>query len=172
MASKPQYNPKASPVTPIMPVKRNSHTMMNTLERIERKQESMEVEFKAHAQRDEDSFDTIHKSFVAMRQLIADSMLKIDARVKGIEDKIETQGDKLQAQIDPLKASKLMQEGYDRGIAFAKQPNPYLIAIVPVIVTFLITFIGAWWAHDYLQPPPNEHVTTLTTLQTGEGKHR
>jgi hypothetical protein len=149
--------------------------MTTALEKIENKQDVIFADFQAHVKKDEESFDTIHKSFIAIRQLVSDSMDKISGRLDGIDTRIEIQGVKLQAQIDPLKADKLTQEGYNKGLADARAPNPWAIALTPILVTFILTavlaFVAAWLAHDFLQPPGEQRsVVTSTTMVGGQHK--
>ena len=134
--------------------------MMNQLERIERRQEVIETKFNSHDAKDEERFDTVQKSFVAIRQLVSDSMDKIDRKLSMLQD-----------QIDPLNDDKIRAEGYAKGVEDTKEPGrQWAQLIIPGILIALLTFtlsaLGSWVVHDIYNGPNHESKATLTTTST------
>jgi hypothetical protein len=117
------------------------------------------------------------QSFAALRTDIAGLGDRLSKRIDEMGTRMDHMRDGLQSQIDQFTRDKIMAEGKAQGLAEAKnidaqvkaqaaeeaKPNPWAIAIVPVIIAVLLTLICTWLIRDKIQGPTQDIRTTTTT---------
>lgn len=128
-------------------------TMMNALERIERRQDDAEKEAKDH--RGEDA-----RQFAEIRKLIG----SIDKKLSGFVDEIGKQVEVL--NVDKIKATTRAEV-----LAEVATPKPWVIGIAyPAVAAILAAMISGgavWIGHDIWEGSPRmAHVTTSQTVET------
>jgi hypothetical protein len=125
------------------------------------------VEYKTHNQQ---SLSALHVEIAGLGD-------RISKRLDEMSSRIDNMRDCLQNQIDQFTRDKIMAEGKAQGLAEAKnidaqvkaqaaeeaKPDPWALAIVPVVIAVLLTLIVTWLIRDKIQGPTQDIRTTTTT---------
>lgn len=123
--------------------------------------ERLEEDLGEHQRNDQDQFAALRLDNGAIRKEISELS-------KSLNEKIGQLGSTLHNQIDAFRLDKAKAEGRAEALAEARKPNPWALAIAPVVVGLLLGAIVSWAARDQIQGGlgTQGRATTTTTVTT------
>lgn len=144
--------------------------------KLTQRQIALEEQATREAKINADHRDNDVKSFAEVKAAISsngDELRKAIVTMGGnLEAKIENLQHELRSglsDVAQLKSDKLKSDAFTEGFKSAKQPNPWVLQIAPVIVATALAALGSWIAHDYYAPN-NEQKSIVTSTTVEHGK--
>lgn len=143
--------PRSSKVSPLVTATESMQALAIELERSKGVQSS-------HEKVCEERYQAINQTMTGMSTDIAG----VDGKVEVLDSKL----DDLAKKLNDIATANATAIGVASALADARKPNPWLLAIAPVIAGILFGGIVSWAARDHIQGGLGTADRTTTTIST------